>query len=92
MRCLRARTLLLVGTLVAALAPLPAGAWGYRFPVDCGGGNEMCVAACDYHVPWGLVLGQCYDHCYRGTAICAASQIPPLGHRRLLHLRRRADP
>jgi hypothetical protein len=88
--------ILLVGSLVAAGGSLPARAWvsSWGYPGlnnYCGAGNAMCVKACDYSVPGGVMLGKCYDHCYRGTAVCDASRIPAPGRHRL-HARRRADP
>jgi len=102
MRRLRAPMLMLIGSLVVAsgLAPVTARAWDPRWDYRtwgygglnnyCGAGNAMCVAACDYSVPGGFPLGRCYDHCYRGTAVCDASRIPAPGHR--LRVRHRADP
>jgi hypothetical protein len=100
MRRWRAPMILLMGSLVvaAALAPVPARAWddwrtwGYSGLNNyCLAGNDMCVAACDYSVPGGFLLGKCYDHCYRGTAVCDASRIPGLKRYRV-HARRRDDP
>ena len=106
MRRRLASMVLLMGALVVAaeLAPAPARAWDPQWDYRgdyrtwgysglnnyCLAGNEMCVAACDYSVPGGFLLGKCYDHCYRGTAVCDASRIPGPRHR--LHARRRVDP
>jgi len=99
MRSWRTPMILLAGSLVIAGASLPARAWdpawdyrtwGYGGLGNyCGAGNAMCVAACDYSVPGGYVLGKCYDRCYRGTAVCDASQIPG---RHRLRPRHRVDP
>jgi hypothetical protein len=103
MRRSRALMILLTGSLVVAFdfAPVTARAWdptwdyrtwGYGGLGNyCGAGNAMCVQACDDSVPGGFILGRCYDHCYRGTAVCSASQIPVPGRHRV-HLRRRVDP
>jgi hypothetical protein len=103
MRRRRASMVLLMGALVVAaeLAPAPARAWDPQWDYRtwgysglnnyCMAGNGMCVAACDYNVPGGFLLGKCYDHCYRGTAVCDASRIPGPRHYRL-HARRRVDP
>jgi len=103
MRGLRAPFVLVVASLVVAggLAPVPARAWHYTWDPTltwgygglnnyCGAGGALCVQACDYSVPGGYVLGKCYDHCYRGTAVCDASRIPTPGRHRV-RLRRR-DP
>src|SRR5579871_3213849 len=101
MRGLRAPFVLVVASLVVAggLAPVPARAWHYTWDPTltwgygglnnyCGAGGALCVQACDYSVPGGYVLGKCYDHCYRGTAVCDASRIPTPGRHRV-RLRRR---
>lgn len=74
----------LFGLVIAAgfliLAPARAHPIG-PFP-DCGAGLDLCVQACDYSVPGGLVLGRCYDYCSRGAGVCEASRIPrPVGYR-----------
>ena len=89
----RASMILLLGSLVMAGASLPARAWDIRWDYRtwgypglnnyCAAGNAMCVNACDYSVPGGYALGRCYDHCYRGTAVCDASRIPAPGRHRL---------
>jgi len=93
MRSWRTPMILLVGSLVIAAGGAPARAWdptwdyrtwGYGGLNNyCGAGKAMCVAVCDYNVPGGYPLGRCYDHCYRGAAVCDASRIPAPGRHRL---------
>ena len=63
--------LMAVGGLAPAAQAHPAGV----FP-DCGSRWDFCQQACDYSVPGGWVLGQCYDYCTKGAGVCEASRIP----------------
>jgi len=75
---------LVCGLVIAlgCLTPAAARSYTHRVAINCGAGLDMCVPACDYTVPGGLVLGKCYDSCSRGAGICEASLIPrPVSYR-----------
>jgi hypothetical protein len=80
MRCVRMSVAAIVaaGSLAVSGWPASAGAGAPPFwaPLGCGGGDALCLQACEFSVPGGLPLVKCNDYCHRGTAVCYARQIP----------------
>jgi hypothetical protein len=70
-----------LATAAGCLAPVAAGAHPWAL-LDCGTRMDFCIQACDYSVPGGPPLGQCYDYCSKGAGVCEASRIPrPVSYR-----------
>jgi hypothetical protein len=67
---------LALGLIAGCLAPAAAHAHPSGVFLDCGARWDFCQQACDYSVPGGPVLGQCYDYCTKGAGVCEASRIP----------------